>query len=89
MTVPCTHHCRACGRHFHSLEAFDAHHQREFEDGPRLACFVPDTDDEVANRYVGFQGECHISDPTKPDLDCTVWELERRRATVKTRKVAA
>jgi hypothetical protein len=25
----CTYHCSPCGRHFHSLNAFDAHHEHD------------------------------------------------------------
>lgn len=89
MSVPCRYHCRGCDRHFYSLEAFDSHIQRETEDGPRIACFVPDADDETSDRFVGFQGECEISGPTT--LEGIVWELSERRGSVraKTEKAAA
>lgn len=28
----CTYHCSACGRHFHSLKAFDTHRVGDFSD---------------------------------------------------------
>jgi hypothetical protein len=29
MAARCSYHCSPCGRHFHSLEAFDIHHGRD------------------------------------------------------------
>jgi hypothetical protein len=89
MSVVCTHHCRPCGRHFHSLEAFDAHIRREVEDGPRVGCFAPDIDDEIAHEFVGFAGECAISNPPEIETDVAVFDLASRRHLVRVRKEEA
>lgn len=87
--VKCTHHCRRCERHFHSLQAFDAHLDRDTPDGPMTGCLGPDYSEAAVGRFVGFQGECDISGPGT--LEGTVWELESRRGNVRvpTTKVAA
>jgi hypothetical protein len=51
----CRYHCRTCGCHFVSLEAFDAHQPRNPKDG---GCYWPDDADLVEQL-----GECRISDP--------------------------
>lgn len=49
----CRYHCRRCGSHFTSLEAFDAHHGSE-------PCTLPDHAE-----LVEAPGSCLIGDPTK------------------------
>ena len=86
MAVKCTHHCRACGRHFHSLAAFDGHFERASEDAPAGCCLVPGLDDR-ALQYVGYKGICDIAGAVA-DADATVWELSRLRKSVESRAVA-
>ncbi len=80
MSVKCTHHCRSCESHFHSLQAFDAHFEREGEDGPALGCLAPDRDDEITGTFIGYAGVCRISHSVE-ELG-TVWELLSRRGNV-------
>jgi hypothetical protein len=82
--VKCTHHCRRCGRHFHSLAAFDDHLERETPDGPMIGCYSPDHSTDVLGDYVGFQGTCDISGAEV--LEGTVWEKTSRRGNVRTAK---
>lgn len=42
----CTHHCTACGRHFHGLEAFDLHRVGSHAENTR-ACEWPMHVDEL------------------------------------------
>lgn len=83
MSVACTHHCRACGRHFHSIQAFDAHRRYEAPHGSGVGCLAPDADDEVSSEFIGYAGDCEISGAER--LEGTVWELASRRGTVRAR----
>jgi hypothetical protein len=57
----CRCHCRDCGSHFASLEAFDHHHQGS---GATLVpCAFPDEAPLV--EIIG--GTCAIDDPDRPD----------------------
>ena len=49
----CRYHCRNCGSHFTSQEAFDAHHGTE-------PCSFPEDADLVETA-----GSCRIGDPTR------------------------
>ena len=60
----CRYHCRSCGSHFASLEAFDAHHGTE-------PCSFPDGID-----FVETAGTCRIGDPTTLATG-TVYSTER------------
>jgi hypothetical protein len=40
--ITCTYHCATCDRHFHSLEAFDAHRAGPWE---ARVCLDPEVDD--------------------------------------------
>lgn len=65
MTAFCRNHCRACGAHFTSVRAFDAHRvgpmdNRRCEFGPDLI--------EV------FDGVCRIDDPDWPKDGVALYE---------------
>lgn len=83
--VACRFHCRGCGHHFYSLQAFDAHRERLTPDGPGIGCFVPDVDEEIVGDFIGFAGECDIGGRAVKKR-VAVWELASRRGTVRTRK---
>lgn len=57
MTAFCSHHCAACGSHFTSLGAFDAHRSGPF-DGERVCSFPDDAP------LVELTGSCRICGPT-------------------------
>ena len=59
----CRYHCRRCGSHFTSLEAFDAHHGDE-------PCSFPPS--ELAET----SGACRIGDPTRTAAG-TIYTTER------------
>jgi hypothetical protein len=88
--VKCKYHCSPCGRHFHSLEAFELHINRdkdyegELEDAPRIGCHSPGHSREVLGELVGFEGLCDISGAEV--LEGTVWEKTSRRGNVRTAK---
>lgn len=65
----CRYHCRRCGSHFASLEAFDAHHGGSGEG--LEPCTFPD---DVA--LVETAGTCVIGDPTSLATG-TVYGTER------------
>jgi hypothetical protein len=56
MTTTCTYHCRSCGAHLRSLEAFDAH--REGPPGSERACSFPKLPED--HRWVEITGTCTI-----------------------------
>jgi hypothetical protein len=72
----CRYHCAACGCHFTSLDAFDAH--RDGEDGKRWC----DNPAHVVRRGSGRRallpnaGRCRLSFPggESATVDATVWE---------------
>jgi hypothetical protein len=65
----CRYHCRHCGSHFTSLEAFDAHHQGS---GANLKpCVFPD-----GHRLVEKVGVCRIASLAL-QAPVTVYEHER------------
>lgn len=67
----CRCHCRACGSHFTSLEAFDAHHQGS--GSTLIPCAFPDEAPLV--EITG--GTCTIRDPDRPETDALVYSTER------------
>ena len=69
MTAFCRYHCRACGGHFSSLEAFDAHRSGPFED---RACSYPDD-----AGLVELDGTCKVADPDRPQVGAAVYSTER------------
>lgn len=88
--VKCRYHCSPCGRHFHSLQAFDMHLRRDeaFEgdpdDAPGVGCYSPGHSEEVRAEFAGFEGMCDISGG---DVKTgTVWEKLSRIGNVKVSK---
>ena len=65
MTSTCRYHCRACGAHFTSLEAFDAHRAGEMD---ARRCELAD-----APLVERAGGSCSIAGPT-PRVGITVYE---------------
>lgn len=55
----CTNHCSACGLHFHSLNAFDAHRKGDYATGRH--CEHPD---DLNGELVALSedGECRMYD---------------------------
>lgn len=77
--VTCTNHCSACGLHFHSVAAFDAHRIGSFSDpdDPRRCAHPWDLlDKEGKERYVTLteDGLCAIYEPPQT-IRVTVWTL--------------
>src|SRR5262245_13108584 len=68
-TPTCGLHCRVCGGHFTSLEAFDSHRPRNASQG---GCEWPD--DAV---LVEVSGVCWVSDPTRPNSSATLYRTGR------------
>lgn len=83
-TPTCTHHCRACGAHFSSLQAFDSHRQ-----GPSSEryCEVPTGVVDRKNRQrltpLSEHGECRIR--PNPQSDVTIWTDAKGLARARTR----
>lgn len=79
--VTCTHHCAGCGRHFHSLEAFDAHHHRDPTGW--LHCLPPASvkgpDGQPRLQLLSTDGQCRMHDTTQRGV--TVWTDARRYGT--------
>ena len=77
MITTCRYHCRACGAHFASLEAFDAHNGRT--GAGKKPTFRPC---QFPNLQPGWEmvaraGECRISDPQTPSAAVSVYGLAR------------
>lgn len=77
MTVHCSNHCSACGQHFHSVIAFDAHRQGPWDD---RVCLDPEVEQPAAasQRLVPLtrDGKCRIR-PRAPVDHATIWVVER------------
>jgi hypothetical protein len=58
----CTYHCSPCGRHFHSLAAFDVHHERNDDGWPCCAAPLDLVDKHGQERLVALTdaGECRV-----------------------------
>ena len=78
-TTTCTYHCGACGRHFHSLEAFDLHRQGDYAEPMNTPegrhCVSPL---DLDGRLVALTeaGECRMYEKTS-DTGVTVWTTAR------------
>jgi hypothetical protein len=77
-TTTCTAHCSACGLHFHSLKAFDAHRVGEYRSNDPeedRRCVHPlDMGGRLVPLIVG--GECRVHDDGSGQLvkrDVTIW----------------
>jgi hypothetical protein len=66
----CRYHCRACGGHFASLEAFDAHRAGSYE---ARSCYWPDS----APLVEVPDGICAIAEPLHPRSGVTIYSTER------------
>ena len=77
MSTTCTYHCSPCGRHFHSLEAFDLHHERDHTGWPH--CLDPldllDRDGKARLVALTEAGECRVHSETKRGV--TIWTSAR------------
>jgi hypothetical protein len=69
MAAFCRYHCRCCGSHFSSLEAFDAHRPRNLSRG---GCEWPED-----APLVELSGSCEIGDPDRPVSAVTLYSTER------------
>jgi hypothetical protein len=78
-TTTCTNHCGACGRHFHSLEAFDIHHDHDETGWP--ICLDPldllDRDGRARLEALTEHGECRVYEPLQTDV--TIWTMAGSR----------
>lgn len=76
----CTNHCSQCGRHFHSLEAFDVHHDHDETGWP--VCLDPlDLLDRYGKeRLVALtdDGECRMY-PPDAERHITIWTTARSK----------
>jgi hypothetical protein len=75
MTLHCRNHCRACGSHFTSVRAFDAHRVGPMSD--RRCEFGPDLI-EIPG------GVCRIGDPEAPRSGILLYE---HKSTANAREV--
>lgn len=91
ITTCCTSHCSACGLHFHSLHAFDAHRQGDYaSNDPELGrhCVHPfDLDGKLV--VLTEAGECRMYDDGRGgavSAGVTIWthgrDLTRMRERV-------
>jgi hypothetical protein len=76
-TTTCTHHCSACGGHFHSLRAFELHRAGEFasadpETGRRCLAPVEVLDGDGGQRLEALNG----------DGECRMYAARARGVTV-------
>lgn len=77
-TTTCTYHCSACGCHFHSLEAFDAHRTGDFaSDGPLgRRCVHPlDMDGRLVS--LTDAGECRVRGLA--ERGAVIWTSDRTK----------
>jgi hypothetical protein len=80
--LTCTNHCSQCGRHFHSLHAFDAHHIHD-ETGWSVCLDPLDLEDRDGKpRLVALGvGVCNIYPPYS--REATIWTTaDYKRARV-------
>jgi hypothetical protein len=79
-TTHCTNHCTTCGRHFHSLEAFDAHrtgdHREPLGSEAGRRCIAPiecvDGHGEPKLVPLAENGVCRLGD-AGAEIGVTVW----------------
>ena len=79
MATTCQYHCSPCGRHFHSLRAFDVHHTRDAED--RLVCLDPldlvDLTGKERLEKLTDDGECRVY--SEHQTGVTIWIMAGSR----------
>jgi hypothetical protein len=77
--VTCTNHCGSCHRHFHSLDAFDAHHRRDEEGW--VVCLDPvdlvDLTGKDRLEALTEHGECRMY--TDVQRNVTIWTVAGSR----------
>lgn len=72
-SLTCTNHCSQCGRHFHSLRAFDIHHDHDETGWPVCLDPLDLLDRGGAERLVALgAGECRMYEP---QFGVTVWTI--------------
>jgi hypothetical protein len=80
--ITCRYHCSPCGRCFHSLDAFDAHHQRDEDGWPQ--CLDPldlvDRGGRERLEALTEHGECRVYADVKRDV--TIWIVAGSRERV-------
>ena len=87
-TIYCHFHCRACGSHFTSLEAFDAHRTGSHADNSRT-CLDPATVSN-ASGMLEVLGVCRIATGRDRPLGrVSVWVLERHQNPALARETCA
>jgi hypothetical protein len=73
--ITCTHHCRVCGRHFHSLAAFDLHLEHDTAGWPH--CLDPldlqDRDTKARLEVVTDDAACRVVEGEQDPV--TVWAV--------------
>ena len=86
MTVHCTYHCGGCGRHFHSLKAFDKHRVGDHASNDpetRRRCVSPlDLDGQL--EPLTAEGVCIIGGAVQED-GITIWTHGKDRARIRAR----
>jgi hypothetical protein len=72
----CTYHCSPCGRHFHSLEAFDLHHDHDETGWPICLDPLDLLDRRGREQLVALtdQGKCRLRGNQD---DITIWTMPR------------
>ena len=79
MTTTCTYHCSQCGRHFHSLGGFDAHHRVDETGWPR--CLDPidlvDLTGKERLEALTHDGECRVY--AERQTGVTIWTVAGSR----------
>jgi hypothetical protein len=65
-TTTCTYHCGACGLHFHSLNAFDAHRQGASNDPETGRHCVHPYDMDGRLTTLTEEGECRVYENADP-----------------------
>lgn len=85
----CTHHSACCGKHFHSLAAFDAHHTENGCDTTAV-----NRDGKRMLEVLTEEGYCGLGSPGPSDKNLlhpvTIWTragLEERRRSLERRVV--
>ena len=85
----CTNHCSQCGRHFHSVKAFDVHHDHDANGWP--VCLDPldleDRDGKPRLEALTTVGECRMYAVTQTGV--TIWTVTGSREVGQRFKSAA
>jgi hypothetical protein len=83
-SITCTYHCSGCGRHFHSLAAFDLHRVGDFASNDpetRRRCEAPidlvDEHGEMRLTSLTERGLCRSCEAAEAPV--TVWTMKGAR----------